>query len=250
MILLSADVETTGLDRINDRITELGAILYSTGQRRCLESVSYLVKSEVPIPSLVSKLTGISQAALDRYGYDSLSALETFLDLVNQADAIVGQNIVRFDKIFFENWCRRHGSTMPEKLYIDTRTDLPGVESKTLTLMAAEAVDPVTGRHCGFVNLNPHSALSDCETVLKLVEMHDINKVVERAKSPNVILISHQKYEDNEQAKKLKFAWAGNDFKIWYRVTKQMDMDEIVKAAPFNISVAGPELTLEKLWYS
>ena len=241
MILLSADLETTGLDRVLDRPIEVGSILYSTGQKKCIESQGYLVKSDVAISPKITSLTGITQAAVDKFGYDSLSALETFIDMAKQADAYVGQNIKRFDKAFFENWCTRHGLTLPDKLWIDTRTDLPGVESKHLGYMACDA---------GFINLFPHSALSDCQTVIKLVELQpDFDAIVERAKSSEVILIAHQKFENNAQAKELKFGWNG-EFKIWYRITKQMDMDEIVKAASFNISVAGPELTLEKLWYS
>jgi len=256
MILFSTDLETTGLDRLTDRPIEVGGILYSTGQRRVLESSGYLVKSDgVPVSPKITSLTGITQVALDKYGYEPKDALESWLDLANQADAIVGQNIKRFDKPFFENWCKRHGLVAPNKLYIDTRTDLPGVEGKHLGYMAADA---------GFLNLFPHSALSDCQTVLKLIEMHDINKVVERAQSPEVVMIAHQKFENNADAKALKFGWNG-DYKIWYRITKQLDVDMIVKAAenpniaidngervpqPFNISFAGPEISIEKLMYS
>jgi DNA polymerase III epsilon subunit-like protein len=250
MILLSTDLETTGLDRLQDRPIEVGAITYTTGQRRVLESSGYLVKSDgLPISARITELTGITAAALDKFGYEPHDALEAWLDLANQVDAIAGQNVKRFDKPFFENWCKRTGLVMPNKLWIDTRTDLPGVEGKTLSLMAAEAKDPVTGRACGFVNLNPHSALADCETVLKLIEMHDITKVVERAQNPEVVLIAHQKFENNQQAKDLKFGWNG-DYKIWYRITKQMDVDVIAKAAQFDISFGGPEISIDKLMYA
>jgi DNA polymerase III epsilon subunit-like protein len=233
-----------------DRPIEVGGILFSTGQRRVLESSGYLVKSDgVPVSAKITELTGISQAAIDRYGYEPKDALESWLDLANQADAIVGQNIKRFDKPFFENWCKRHNLVMPNKLWIDTRFDLPNTEGRTLSLMAAEAKDPVTGRHCGFVNTNPHNALSDCETVLKLIEMHDINKVVERAQSPEVVLVGHQKFENNADAKALKFGW-NSDYRIWFRITKQMDVDEIVKAAKFDVSFATPEISIDKLMYS
>ena len=240
MLLLALDFETTGTDKAQDRVTEVGAILYSTGQKKCLESSGYLVKSDVPVPAHITKLTGITQSALDKFGYDSHDALEALLDLAAQADAYVGQNVKRFDKFFLEAWAQREKLTVPNKLWIDTRTDLPGVESKHLGYMAADH---------GFLNLFPHSALSDCQTVIKLVEFYDINQIMERAQSPEVVLIAHQKFENNADAKALKFAW-NSDYKIWWRVTKQMDIDEIIKAAPFDISYAPPEILIEKLWYS
>jgi len=239
MIILGMDFETTGLDREADRIIEVGLILYSTGQKKCLESSGYLVRSDVPVSERITQLTGITQAAVNKFGYESKNALECFLDLADQAEAFVGQNIIQFDKLFLENWCRREKFKMPEKLWIDTRTDLPGVESKHLGYMAADA---------GFLNLFPHSALSDVQTVIKLIGMHDIEKIVERAKSPNVVLLGQQPQSDNDLAKARKFKW-NPDYRVWWKVVKQMDLDEEVKAASFNVSLAPPEILITKLWY-
>ena len=68
MILLGFDMETTGLDFQKDRPIEIGYILYSTAQKRCLESSGYLVKTDVPISPLITKLLSLlfllSQASL------------------------------------------------------------------------------------------------------------------------------------------------------------------------------------------
>ena len=237
-IWLSFDVETTGLDKIQDRVIEVGAILYSTGQKKCLESSGYLVKSDVPVSEHITRLTGITQSAIDKFGYDSHDALEALLDLVAQADAFIGQNVKRFDKPILENWARREGLKVPEKLWIDTTVDLPGVKRKHLGYLAADH---------GFLNLFPHSALSDCQTVIKLAEFYDANKIIERAQSPEIVLISHQKFENNADAKAREFAWNA-DYRIWWRVAKEMDKDEIVKEAPFDISLAPKEVLIEKLW--
>lgn len=239
MILIGVDFETTGLNYENDRIIEVGAILYSTGQRKCLESSGYLVKSDVPISTHITSLTGVSQSAVDKFGYGSKDALEAFLDMAEQADAFVGQNIIQFDKRFLEAWAKREGLVIPNKLWIDTRTDLPGVESKHLGYMAADH---------GFLNMFPHSALSDVQTVLKLISMYDITKIVERAQSPNVVLLAHQSQADNNLAKERRFRW-NPEYRCWWKVIKQMDMDEEVKAASFNVSVAPPEILISKLWY-
>ena len=100
----------------------------------------------------------------------------------------------------------------------------------------------------GFFNLFPHSALSDCQTVLKLTEGYNIEEVIERAKQPNVVIRSHQAYEDNNLAKKLKFIWI-SDLKIWAKVVKESDIEELQKSAPFKITIEK-EISVEKIWYN
>lgn len=237
MILLSFDVETTGVDVNNDRVIEVGAILYSTGQHKALESAGYLVKTDIQIPPEVTALTGIHPAACERFGYDSGSALDNVLVLAEMADAIVGQNIVRFDKRVLENWCKREKRQLPEKFYIDTMTDLPGFEGRKLTLMAAEA--PVKP----FLNLFPHSALADCQTVLTLLEQFDLEKVIERAKSPSVVLQSHQARNENDVVKKARFRWSPLH-RIWWKNVKNIDIPTL--QYPFEVSQC--QIPLEDLW--
>ncbi|MDA4129152.1 MAG: 3'-5' exonuclease [Thaumarchaeota archaeon] len=239
MITLGLDFETTGLNPEGDRVLEVGAALYSTGQKKVLESAGYLVKSSVPVSEHVTAITGITQSAVDKFGYESKDALEALLDLADQADAFLGQNVVRFDKRFLENWARREGLAFPNKLWIDSRTDLPGTEGKHLNYMAADE---------GFLNLFPHSALTDVLTVIKLTQRHDFNKIVERAQSPTVVLLGHQKREDNNLAKARKFSWNG-DYRVWWKTVKQLDVEAEVVAAKFDISFAPPEILIEKLWY-
>ena len=238
-ILMGFDAETTGLDVINDRPIEVGAILYSTGQARTMESAGFLVKSDVAVSPFITKLTGITSAALAKFGYDSLDALETVIDMANQADAIVGHNVLRFDKRVVEAWAARHQLKFPEKLWIDTRTDLPGVESKGLTYMAADH---------GFLNLFPHGALTDVQTCLKIVSMYDIDVVVARAKEPVVILKAHVSFANNAVAKARKYGWYAPE-KIWYKVVKQSDVPAETSHGEFDVSFVT-DIPVEKLWYS
>jgi DNA polymerase III epsilon subunit-like protein len=238
-ILLSFDVESTGLNVHTDRVIEVGAILYSTGQKKCLESAGYLVKSDVPVSEEITKLTGISQAAVNKFGYESEDALETVLQMASLSDAFIGQNVLRFDKRVLEEWAKRHGKTVPEKLWIDTRTDLPGIEGKHLGYMAADA---------GFLNMFPHSALSDCQTVLKLVEPLDINAVIERAKSPLLILRAHVSFQENQLAKKRKYTWFPAK-KYWVKVIKQQDLEVETSHKEFDVTFLD-DITAEEIWYS
>jgi DNA polymerase III epsilon subunit-like protein len=237
MIVLALDFETTGLNVVEDRVIEVGAILWSSGQQKCLESTGFLVQSDVPITPEVTTITGITQAAVDRFGYEPKDALDNVLDLATQADAIAGHNVIRFDKRVLEEWAKRHQVTIPDKLWIDTTADLPGAKFGTLSHVAADH---------GFLNLFPHSALADCQTVVKLLQMYDIVDVVARSKSPTIAIRSHQDRANNQDAKKLKFRWEP-ERKVWWKLIKEMDLEEFAKAAPFNISVFDKQTSEELL---
>src|ERR1035437_9354366 len=120
MMLLSLDFETTGLNFEKDRIIEIGAVLYSTGQRKCVENYGRLVKSDVPITPEITGITSIHPAAVDRFGYDQEESFEILAYMIDSCDALVGHNIIRFDKNMYEAWARRLNRNIPEKLCIDT----------------------------------------------------------------------------------------------------------------------------------
>jgi DNA polymerase III subunit epsilon len=240
MILLSYDLETTGLDKQKDRMIEVGLALYSTGQKKILESTGFLVQPDgVPITQEVTDITGITQAAVDRFGHEPSDTLDDFNWFAEQADAIIAHNGSRFDKPVTENTARRLNKILENKLWIDTMTDIPGVKGEQLVTMC--------GKH-GFVNPNQHSAEDDAKSVLKLVSFYSIDKVVERAKSPTIVVRSHQPNttENNKIVRKLGFIWNG-DAKIWWRATKEMDFESLKSRTPFDVSIVGKEISLEQL---
>jgi Exonuclease len=239
MIWLSLDFETTGLDVNNDRPIEVGAILWSTGQHKILEAADFLVKSDVPIPKEITDITSIHQIAVDRFGFDSPSAVDNVLAMLELSDAVIGHNIKRFDKRVLESWCLREKRLLGDKLYIDTMTDL-SQEGKKLGYMALEAPRP-------FINPFPHSAFADALTVICLADQYDTDLIVKRAKSPTLVVQSHQARNANDDAKKFKFRW-NPDRKIWWKAIKAIDFEEYQKYnMPFEISVRQ-DLHVEDLW--
>jgi DNA polymerase III alpha subunit (gram-positive type) len=238
MILLAFDLETTGLNITDDRPIEVGLILHSTGQNRTLESTSFLVKSDVVVSTEVTEITGITQAAVNKFGYDSESGLRTVQEWFENADAIIGHNVLRFDKRVLDAWVKRHGASLPDKLWIDTMTDIPGVAGEKLGYMAANH---------GFLNLFPHGALADCQTVLKMASMYNIDEIVKRANTPTIVVRAHQDKNHNQDAKKQKFRW-NPDYKIWWKAVKQTDVEELSKVCPFDISIADKSIDLDQLW--
>lgn len=237
MIILSLDFETTGLDRNADRVTEVGAVLYSTNHQQTLMSKAYLVDNEVSITKEITALTGISKNMIDKFGLHSKTALADLLYMVSECEAIVGQNILDFDMPFLENWCSRESETLPPRLVIDTKLDLPGVESKHLGYMAADE---------GFVNPFPHRALSDCLTVLKLISLHDgkrkpttFEDILARARSSRLTIAANVTKANNDQARKRGFRWSP-ERTVWHKTIREIDLDRIVKEAPFDICKIEP----------
>jgi DNA polymerase III epsilon subunit-like protein len=239
MILLSLDFETTGVDRQNDEVIELGAVLYSTGQHKCLDNLGVLVKTDRVITPKITKITGITKAALDKFGYESRTALDLTLEMVLAADYIIGYNVRRFDREILWSWVKRENRLLPEKLWVDLYADLPWqVPMGKLSHVAADH---------GILNLFPHSALADCQTVLALGGKYDWDMLVKRAQSPIVILRSRQGRNENDLVKEAPFKFRWNpDKKIWWKPVKQQDVDEVINAAGFEISIEK-ELSIEEL---
>jgi len=234
MILLSFDLETTGLDVVNDRVIEFGAVLYSTGQHKCLDNQGMLVKSDVPISSAITKITGIHPAAVERFGYEPDDVLDIIIDMASNADAMIGYNVKRFDKHVFNNWAKRAGRSHGVSLWIDLYTDLPWqVPVGKLGHVAADH---------GILNLFPHSALADAQTVLAIAEKYDPELLLSRAQSPVVVLQARQDRASNDLVKQAPFKFRWNPAnKIWWRPAKEQDVTEIIQSAPFPI-------TIEKGW--
>lgn len=240
MIITALDFETTGLDRHKDRVVEIGVALYSTGHRRFLDSVGQLVKSDIAITPRITKITGIRPEAAFTFGYEEEDALNTVVEFVEQSEAVVGHNIRDFDWPFLQNWGKRMGVAVPDRLVVDTYEDCPyGVKQGSLVAMCAEA---------GFLLSDAHQALADAQGSLKLAVHYDIEKVVERARTPVVIVQSlAPRTETNSENKEFKFRWAPAPYKIWWKAVKESDIEQLGREVPFSISVLDKSVTVEQL---
>lgn len=244
MIVLGYDLETDGLDKHNCRIIEVGLVLYSTGQRRIVESTSLLVKEAgAKITPEITDLTHITPEANDYFGYQIPEALEIVGHFFDSAEAVLGHNVNRFDKVVTANVTKRNNVALPERLWVDTMTDLPyGVKGEKLVTMCAQAPGG------GFLLGDAHSAGADALGSLNLAIRWGIEDAIERAKVPNVLIRSHQERGDeaNKIARKAGFIW-NNAHKIWWRVVKATDIDKIRVSVPFEISEVDKAITIESV---
>lgn len=239
MILASIDVEATGLEIAKDRIIEMGLVLYSTGRTKILESTGFLVQSDgIEVTDEITNITGITQDAVDHFGYNQRDAIDAFNEYVSQADAVIGHNLTWFDLPIIRETAKRLGINLVPKFVIDTMTDIPGVKGEQLITMCA--------KH-GFVNPNQHSAEDDAKSVIKLISEYNIDEIVARANSPIFVVLSHQGRGDaeNKLARKAGFRWNGQ-YKIWHKAVKECDYADLVKSVSFPISITK-DYSLEQL---
>ena len=102
MKILGFDVESTGLDPKKDSITEMGLVLYDTDAKAPVRISGFLVKGGL-ITAEIERITGITQAMLDTYGYPPDKASQRFRSMAKQADYLCAHNSP-FRQIFC---CRR-----------------------------------------------------------------------------------------------------------------------------------------------
>lgn len=97
-LMLCLDTETTGLTPPDDKVVEVGAVLYR--EKEVLRVESWLVDPGIPIPKEASDVHGITDG--DVAGKPPFLHLASeFLSLVLEADVLVGYNFP-FDAGFFE----------------------------------------------------------------------------------------------------------------------------------------------------
>ena len=141
------DLETTGGSPRDCAITEIGAVKYRSGE--LLGTFQTLVDPGLPIPPLITILTGITEAMVVE-APDIGTALPTFLEFIGDT-VIVGHNI-RFDISFLNAAAALHGYPPLSNDTVDTaglgrRLVREEVRNMRLQTLAAHFRSPVTPIH-------------------------------------------------------------------------------------------------------
>jgi DNA polymerase-3 subunit epsilon len=140
------DLETTGGSPATEQITEIGALKLRGGD--CLGRFETLVNPGVPIPPLITVLTGITEAmVLPAPRIDEV--LPAFLEFLGNA-VIVGHNI-RFDISFLDAACVATGRDRLTNRRVDTiglarrlvRDEVPNLKLSTLARHFRTPTEPV-----------------------------------------------------------------------------------------------------------
>ena len=107
------DIETTGLDKSNDQIIEIGAVKLVDGKFK--EKFQTFVKPTNPIPMDVTKLTGITDDMV-KNAPSPEQVLKDFYEFTRDS-AIVGQNVIDFDMMFVKRIGKEYGLTFDNEVY-------------------------------------------------------------------------------------------------------------------------------------
>jgi DNA polymerase-3 subunit epsilon len=228
--ILGIDFETTGLDLVEDRVTEVGMVLWDIPSRTPVQISGFLVKTPKPITEEITKLTGITRDMLDTFGVEEPKALKAVEQFVRKTDFIMAHNGADFDRPLLKNWCYREKQAFPEEtVWIDSKTDLPAAaykKSAALTYMAADH---------GFV-YDGHRAVNDVLAMLKILSFYDVDTVIERAKQPTVHVQALVTFDTNKLAKDRGYHWKP-ETKQWVKPIKANELEQEEKESKFRIRV-------------
>jgi len=91
------DLETSGLQKEECKILEIGCLLVEKGEIK--ERKSWLLNHGIEIPELITELTGITKELIDTEGKDPKTCLEEFLAILLSDQTIphLTHNGLRFD---------------------------------------------------------------------------------------------------------------------------------------------------------
>lgn len=235
MYWLGIDFETTGLSKEQDRITEVGAVLWDMIEHKPVQIYNELVYDfDAGVPAItpeITKLTGITAEMLKEFGVHTSSALTTIAEMAEKADFFVAHN-APFDKGFYEAECKRCQVGEAVMPWIDTLTDVDyrTSGSQSLSYLAADH---------GFLNPFSHRAVFDVLTMFKVVSQYDPKQIITWNDSPNVVIRALVQFSEKDKAKNLSYKWDA-DKRHWLKNIKEFNVDEEIsaaKAAGFDVEL-------------
>ena len=153
------DIETTGLNARDDRMTEIGAVIFSGGEIR--KTFNTFVNPGIPIPANISELTGIRDSDVaDAPG--EKEAMEAFLRFAGSRPLIAHN--AHFDVGFMRSAARRQGLRF-SPVFLDTlalsQALLPELKRFKLDLVS---------NHLGLPQFNHHRASDDALVVARIMD--------------------------------------------------------------------------------
>lgn len=179
------DFETTGLDRENDRIVEIGLVRFSGNT--VISEFSTLVKPGMAMPKEATAINHITDSMLKKAPREKLALIKMleFIDKESTDDILLCAHNASFDVAFLTNALERYGFSLNFS-YIDTyknsRKIIPGLKDYKLATVA---------KHFGVINDDPHRAAGDAKVsgliLSHLIQRSIVNQQIQKEKtSPRV----------------------------------------------------------------
>lgn len=209
------DVETTGLDRRNDLVIELGLRRFEydpeTGDVvRIGESLTGLQDPGRPLSPEISRLTGLTDADLKGQSIDWQRVNELLADV----DVIVAHNAA-FDRPFFDRFAEKSRNKLWACSFKQISWDEKGFASSKLELLCLF--------HGYFTAA--HRALNDVDALLCLLSFHCkregkayFHELLQRADQPYVkVVAASSPFESKDLLKARGYRW-DPQARVWQRL--------------------------------
>jgi len=240
MLITGVDFETTGNDPEKSYITEVGIATWDTELHQPIRLTGYPVNPGVENlewdPEVLEKFP--DAPALLKYGIPDDKAARQFFIHLQAAEMLCAHNGNKFDKKFAKKWADRHNFEFPETLWIDTFTDLPLPRgySRKLPYMPID--------HRLYPNPFPHRAVFDVVSMFTVLDQYPLEKVLELARSPVMIVKALVGFNNNQLAKDRGYRaeYKNGKFVMWFREMKELNIPaemEACEAAGFQIETIG-----------
>lgn len=235
------DFEATDKDTNTARITQGAISIYENGREVYHYSALVFDENYEDIHPAAQAITGITRAQLEEHADSPNSFFSSFVGAVIRCDYICGHNIRAFDLPLLSLELKRLGDckinssffeTVFKKPTIDTRLDLPypdHIDTRKLLYLAAEY---------GYANPMAHSARHDVDATAYLLFKFDLDTVLARAASKDLLVRADVSFDTKELAKERKYQWNAEK-KIWTKTIKECDLDKEQIMSKFNIIRLG-----------
>ena len=225
-LIAIVDTETSGLDPEEDRVLEIGIVVWSLTEMAMISARSLLVYTGDPIPEEAERVHKITPE-LAAYGMIRDDAANAYHDEIRDAQAIVEYSGTEFDRGFL----RAFGA--PSVPWIDTyHCDWPEwSSSRSLVSVAIAHGVAVTGAH---------RALADCLLLARLLRRVrsfgvDPRSLLEHAARPRLTYRALVSYDDRQLAKDHGCRWDA-ERRWWVGSCAVVDAD----ALPYMIDMVTP----------
>jgi len=226
-----------GVNLIKDRVTEIGAVVWDFNVNQPVQIFSELIDEEdrLTLTEEIIELTGITEKMLEvwgKKGQDIKAALEYLASLMKKCKYIMAHNGKMYDLPMLREMFSRYEVEFPNKIWIDTYTDIEFPNKINNKSMAG-----LEHAH-GFINPFPHRAVTDVLSMLRIASNYDIDRMGKMAESPIVTIVAkldapnwknaNQVEEFNKikhKVSKARFRWNANQ-KLWTKEVQKILLDE------------------------
>jgi DNA polymerase-3 subunit epsilon len=237
VLLLGLDFETGGSFEKpleENFITEVGAVLWDTDIGQPVKMMNKLVYQGKPIAEEATLYTGITNEMVAAHGEPLEPVLLELLQMCEQAEYIVAQNGLLFDKPLLKLECAATGLIPPTQMWLDTTCDIDypaNCRQKNLAYLAAFHL---------ILNCFPHRAVTDVLTMMTIFQKYELAQIIKNAASPTLLVRALVTFGDKEKAKKAGFYWEGQE-KFWLKNVRKDQFYEWAQKLDFKTAIIKEE---------